>query len=140
MRKLSRSCWDKPHRCPGWAGAGWKFPKQDYCDGGYITYGMSKETLASLPADVKYPRWFHFGQCNKCTVRVLPYWTRKLFPTYYWGMREIYPIFIRQRFDRMCYSIGWRLMGIPQIWENDEFRTRGWRWRLYHFGSWLTTI
>lgn len=35
--RLSRPCYDKAHRCPGWAGGGWKSARRDRCPGGYVT-------------------------------------------------------------------------------------------------------
>ncbi len=78
--KLSRPCYDKPHRCPGWAGGGWTYPPTARCVGGYITYGMSREEFAAL-GELRwrrYPRPFALGQCTQCDVIVLPSWTRKL--------------------------------------------------------------
>jgi hypothetical protein len=93
--KLSRPCYDKPHRCPGSSGGGWKFPKVDQCLGGYITFGMSYREYADLDCDGlefrRYPRPFALGQCNRCDVRVLPFWTRKLSP--FWWRRELWDAF-----------------------------------------------
>lgn len=78
--RLSRPCYDKPHRCPGSAGGGPKFARVRRCEGGYVTFGMSYEEHAGLEgADWdRYPRPFALGQCTKCDVIVLPFWTRKL--------------------------------------------------------------
>ena len=54
--RISRPCYDKRHRCPGWAGGGMLFAKVTRCNGGYITYGQSR--------------------CNKCDVVVLPSFVR----------------------------------------------------------------
>lgn len=56
--RLSRPCYDKSHRCPGWAGGGGKYAKVKKCKHGRITF--------------KYG----FGRCNVCDVIVLPSWVR----------------------------------------------------------------
>lgn len=58
MIRISRPCYDKRHRCPGWAGGGMLYAKVTRCDGGYIEHGQSR--------------------CNKCNVVILPRWTRWL--------------------------------------------------------------
>lgn len=67
---LRRHCYDKPHRCPGWAGGGRKFPrheptrwwhKRTRCEGGHL--------------DIDYEdRWYKFRwhRCNNCDVRAIP--------------------------------------------------------------------
>ena len=75
--RFSRPCYDKYHRCPGWAGGGLKFAKKIKCDGGYIT--------------VHYPfkkrlKW-RFASCNKCDVIVFPYHIRWIDPS--WWKSEI---------------------------------------------------
>lgn len=62
--RISRPCYDKAHRCPGWAGGGWHFAAITLCEWGHITW----ETPWSL------------GHCDKCDVRVLPRWVRWLEP------------------------------------------------------------
>lgn len=90
--KLSRPCYDKPNRCPGWAGGAMKFAKVDRCPSGYITFGMSYDEYSDLEMDfdgaemLRYPRPFAFGQCNRCDVIVLPFWTRKL-SVFHWIRR-----------------------------------------------------
>ena len=95
--KLSRPCYDKPHRCPGWAGGGWTYGGVQHCHDGSITFGMTREECATLwqrydtdPAAerelARQPRLFALGQCTDCDVVVLPFWTRKLSP--FWWRRE----------------------------------------------------
>ena len=72
--RLSRPCYDKPHRCPGWAGGGWKFGKVDRCRNGSIRTSTGE-----------YPgvrRW-RFGRCTKCDVVTWPYHIRLLDPSNY---------------------------------------------------------
>lgn len=67
---ISRPCYDKYHRCPGWAGGGMKSGKETQCDGGYVT--------------MHYKRGWEFmpHRCAKCHVIVLPFYIRYLDPSY----------------------------------------------------------
>ncbi|MGY0497113.1 hypothetical protein ACWZHB_01255 [Nocardia sp. FBN12] len=97
--KISRPCYDKSWRCPGWNGGGMRYAKVAYCPSGYITWGMSRAALEHLPsAEVsRYPAWNALGQCSKCDVRVLPAWVRQLDPTYWLGEIQRVPIRARRR-------------------------------------------
>ena len=55
--RISRPCYDKPHRCPGQKGGGPKYAKVLLCDGGIVHYPRSM--------------WW-FGRCELCRVLVLP--------------------------------------------------------------------
>lgn len=83
MTRLSRPCYDKPHRCPGWAGGGLKFPKgEDRCENGSI---RTRVPMKGFPGEFEYPataRW-HFGHCTKCDVVTWPWITRKIDPTWW---------------------------------------------------------
>jgi hypothetical protein len=59
--RLSRPCYDKFRRCPGWAGGGMRFAKRDRCDNGRVE-GIY---------DKRFYRW-RFNRCNTCDVVVLP--------------------------------------------------------------------
>lgn len=62
---VSRPCYDKIHRCPGWAGGGWKRAKHYYCRNGRL--------------DINYEdrRWkWKVHRCQSCGVVVLPYMVR----------------------------------------------------------------
>lgn len=75
--RISRPCYDKYHRCPGWAGGGTRFARTTRCAGGYVDcYG---KTLW---------RW-RFNRCAKCGVLVLPCNVRYLDPGYWlrWKLR-----------------------------------------------------
>lgn len=76
--RLSRGCYDKFHRCPGWNGGGPKWPKgPTRCDSGRIQVDYSA-------------RWwrFRFWRCNECDVVVWPYATRCLsVPWLFWELR-----------------------------------------------------
>jgi hypothetical protein len=79
MTAFRRHCYDKPHRCPGWAGGGWKYPKphRDICDGGSLTRQMhGPERRVRLYS-------FRSYRCGKCGTRTIPFVTRWLDPTWY---------------------------------------------------------
>lgn len=69
--RFSRPCYDKPHRCPGWVGGGWKGARVNHCpeiwDGdirlrsGYVTIDYEKRSW----------RW-KFHSCLSCHVVTLP--------------------------------------------------------------------
>jgi hypothetical protein len=61
---ISRPCYDKFHRCPGWAGGGMKCAKVTRCEGGHIKWPKGK-------------LWrFKTTRCDKCNIIVLPYHIR----------------------------------------------------------------
>lgn len=66
-RRLSRPCYDKFHRCPGWIGGGPRYAKEKRCDNGRI----------QVDYDDKLWKW-KLWPCNECNVLVLPYHSRKL--------------------------------------------------------------
>lgn len=74
--RLSRGCYDKYHRCPGWAGGGLKWAQKIHCAGGYITVSGNQSSSK-----------FRFGHCDKCDVIVLPRITRYVDPT--WWIYEL---------------------------------------------------
>lgn len=61
--RISRPCYDKPHRCPGWAGGGDRYAKVQRCKGGHLETGMYEKRLW---------RW-RFNRCDTCDVLALPY-------------------------------------------------------------------
>lgn len=66
--RISRPCYDKFHRCPGWAGGGTRYARVRRCDNGHISY-HNEERL--------YHLWkWRLYRCPKCRVIVLPYVTR----------------------------------------------------------------
>lgn len=84
--RLSRTCYDKPHRCPGWAGGGWRFPKTDLCENGSIRVNVVDDPDAATGwAGLAYPgsHPWRFGRCNKCDVITLPHAFRRLDPGYW---------------------------------------------------------
>lgn len=72
--RLSRTCYDKAHRCPGWAGGGWRFAKVRRCEGGYTDVWDYDGLI----------RQWRFASCNKCDVVTWPLVTRWLDPTWLW--------------------------------------------------------
>jgi hypothetical protein len=84
--RVSRPCYDKYHRCPGWAGGGIRRARRTRCPGGgYITYSFT-----SYGSDQEKRLWkWRFSQCPKCQVYVLPYMTRWLdYGWWYWKLRD----------------------------------------------------
>jgi hypothetical protein len=74
--RLSRHCYDKPHRCPGWAGGGWKYPRRDRenrCDNGRINIDYSSY----------WSRNWRFHRCNTCDVVCWPIVLQELDPAYW---------------------------------------------------------
>lgn len=66
--RISRPCYDKFHRCPGWAGGGVKYAKRgSRCEGGHI----------AVDYDARLWKW-RLWRCGTCDVVVLPYLVRWL--------------------------------------------------------------
>lgn len=65
--RVSRPCYDKYHRCPGWAGGGLRYAKADRCENGSLTPIYDKRLW----------KW-RVNRCPKCHVVVLPYMVRWL--------------------------------------------------------------
>lgn len=76
MIRISRPCYDKYWRCPGWAGGGTRGPKgADRCDGG---------SLAPTGYwDNRLWKW-RLNHCPTCGLVVLPYMVRWL-DWRFWG-------------------------------------------------------
>lgn len=74
--RVSRPCYDKLRRCPGWAGGGTRYARVQRCEGGYLkTYDDNGMVFA----------WqWRFYRCPKCHVIVLPYMVRWLDWRYVW--------------------------------------------------------
>jgi hypothetical protein len=69
---ISRPCYDKPHRCPGWAGGGWLRALVSRCESGSL-------------GRIDYRRRFWRGaRCPECNLYVLPIATQKVDPTFIW--------------------------------------------------------
>ena len=73
--RLSRPCYDKPHRCPGWVGGGMRYPKVDRCDGGRVMIRGDRDRSPGTEP-------WRFGRCDRCGVVTWPYITRWLDPSW----------------------------------------------------------
>jgi len=74
--RISRPCYDKVRRCPGWAGGGTRYAKRDRCDNGSLPWEMFEKRLW---------KW-RFNRCTTCGVFVLPYMVRWL-DWRFWGWK-----------------------------------------------------
>lgn len=113
--RLSRPCYDKYHRCPGWAGGGNHFPKTDKhkCDG-YVNWSWVPDDSEDGGHRPKLFKW-RFNKCNKCDVIVLPYMIRKVDPT---NWASVARMFIdRARHADLLWALQYtRLGGKIQMW------------------------
>lgn len=75
--RLSRCCYDKHHRCPGWAGGGTTGAKVELCQSGSIR--VNKLDESGYPGHPGAFPW-RFGHCTKCDVVTWPVVTRWLDP------------------------------------------------------------
>lgn len=101
--RLSRPCYDKPHRCPGWAGGGTHMSVHDLCDGGRIRVRVP---LEGYPGEWEYPSThpWRFGFCDMCDVRTWPWVTRRLDPGWWrWQVQHL-----RSRIGNWLYWKGWK--------------------------------
>lgn len=72
MRLITRPCYDKYDRCPGWAGAGVRPPRAPWCRSG-----------ARVLVDYSKPSWaWRMHRCEACYVLVAPYVIRWVDPTF----------------------------------------------------------
>lgn len=88
--RLSRTCYDKAHRCPGWAGGGTKSAQTDkYHCNGYVTarrpWTGGDEDYPGHPSEHSWS----FGHCNQCDVVTWPVVTRLLDPGWWrWRLQR----------------------------------------------------
>ena len=81
--RISRPCYSKMHRCPGWAGGGMRYAKRDRCAGtGYVG---SPRRGSRIIYEGKLWR-LRVNRCTACGVWVLPWAVRYLDPGW-WGYR-----------------------------------------------------
>lgn len=73
--RISRPCYDKMHRCPGWAGGGMRFARVERCDDGRLVGGRDGSLFEG-----RFWR-FRFNRCDTCGVVVLPYAIRWVDPS-----------------------------------------------------------
>lgn len=71
--RISRPCYDKIRRCPGWAGGGMRFAKVDRCDNGMLDSALYGRRCW---------RW-RLNRCPACGVLVLPYAIRWIDPSWW---------------------------------------------------------
>lgn len=90
IKRVSRQCYDKPHRCPGWAGGGWKYTPESICDSSYVDWYGHQEADGTW-VDKRFKKW-RLNVCrDKCGTLVLPYATRYVDPTWYWWTARDWP-------------------------------------------------
>lgn len=75
--RMSRMCYDKSHRCPGWAGGGMRYAKVSRCDNGHVRTRVPYEGLPG-EFEVPYAQPWRFGYCDTCDVVTWPSVTRWL--------------------------------------------------------------
>lgn len=127
--RISRHCYDKPHRCPGWAGGGWKFAKVHHCDNGRI----------QIDYDDRWYKW-QIHRCNTCDVRCLPivvqwldyrWWGWWLTKRVKWTLEEkllwplqkalVLALYTKPlRFGNLAYKL------------DQRWNTRVWEWETQH--------
>lgn len=102
--RISRPCYDKMHRCPGWSGGGIHSAKVTRCEGGYISY------YTTTPGSHQVKRlWkWRLNRCPKCGVVVLPYAVRYLD----WG-------WYRWQQDRAVRAVATLYFHVPPVWLGD---------------------
>lgn len=64
--RISRPCYDKMHRCPGWAGGGTRYARQQICFGGHLGDGIY----------YRKTWWLRLNRCKDCRLLVLPFAVR----------------------------------------------------------------
>ena len=133
--RLSRHCYDKPRRCPGWAGGGWTSARPSRCNNGFIDGAW----------DTNYwkQKWT-FHRCNTCDVICWPIVVRWLDYTWWswrltrrvkdpfvehvvWPLQPRLVIFL----EKLC---GWidRLPAYRRRPEGEQ----GWHWTESQWGCW----
>lgn len=131
--RLSRHCYDKPHRCPGWNGGGMKFAKESRCDGGHIQIDYTS----------RWKRDWTFHRCDRCDVICWPivvqwldwrHWTWQL---RHWKFRLaeriLWPAqyYIVTGLARLCDLID----NIPAYRRRPD-PEKGWHWTRSQWGCW----
>lgn len=87
--RLSRGCYDKYRRCPGWIGGGPKYARVKRCEGGYLIDVYER------------PLWkWRFHRCSKCDVLVLPYVSRWL------------------SVPNLIHEVRWKIRDLAYRWQN----------------------
>ncbi|HEY1705497.1 MAG TPA: hypothetical protein VGG75_37910 [Trebonia sp.] len=71
--RLSRLHYDKPHRCPTWAGPGWSYGDYEKCGASFASFMYKRRAW----------QW-RFTRCPSCGVLCLPHVTRWADPAWLW--------------------------------------------------------
>ena len=92
--RIRRHCYDKPHRCPGWAGGGRRYPKpgKTVCKNGSLRWDMYEQRF-----------WrFRFHRCAKCGTVAVPIVVKYLDPFYWvdWELGHVIRNWKYRRDDR----------------------------------------
>lgn len=94
--RLRRHCYDKPWRCPGWAGGGFRFPsdRRRICDGGTLVRYWDKGHHWLI-------NW-QFHRCEDCGTVALPIGIKWMDPAWLWwrGKRAVSDRYYDWRFTR----------------------------------------
>lgn len=115
--RLSRHCYDKPRRCPGWAGGGWTGSEVSRCDSGML------RTFLGTHTDPWYD--FRWHRCTKCDVLAVPVAVQWLDPTWVWWWAG-------RRIDSLTYDLSLRPRKFFRYWHPLS----NWRYRLRHLWEW----
>jgi hypothetical protein len=79
--RISRPCYDKWWRCPGWAGGGNSYARRQRCESGSLS--------SVINWDSRWKTW-KIHRCPQCGVYVLPYRIRAVDPTNIrWGLKRL---------------------------------------------------
>lgn len=134
---ISRPCYDKPHRCPGWAGGGCLSARESRCTekGGYV------ETRPRWVVDIdnlfpeggygdSHPgsnQW-RFGRCGECGLRTWPYVVRWTSPRYWvsWRLGSWWRHRPRWRHYRIQQGRAWRIGRRDTDWWEIVLGRRCW--------------
>lgn len=80
--RISRPCYDKMHRCPGWAGGGTRSARVDRCADGRLVGTRNGDLYAGRFWPLR------FNRCDTCDVLVLPSAVRWVDPGWWrWRVR-----------------------------------------------------
>ena len=105
----AHSCFDKAHRCPAWAGPGWKASETikgvSECENGSIRVPKPGAETVSIHDDYSYDRPWSFGRCVECGIRTYPYAWRKYTPSYW---RRLGPMRLRMWMQTKRYDLARR--------------------------------
>lgn len=104
---LRRHCYNKPHRCAGWSGGGWRGTYDDHKPANWDELHNEDGNYPWEESSIRRRHWwqardrchggsiwtrylddpwmnFRFGRCYKCDIRTVPLITQWVDPTYLW--------------------------------------------------------